>query len=102
MRQRPRALRARTEDPPKREGRTLMSEPSTAQERGGPPSGVERELLPTLRSHVLDSAAWQEGLERYARATQLAVALVDVEGRLLGPCINPRPTWSLLRAHTPP
>jgi signal transduction histidine kinase len=79
-----------------------MSEPSTAQERGGPPSGVERELLPTLRSHVLDPAAWQEGLERYARATRLAVALVDVEGRLLGPCINPRPTWSLLRAHTPP
>jgi signal transduction histidine kinase len=51
---------------------------------------------------VLDPAIGQEGLERYARATQLAVALVDAEGRRLDPCINPRPTWSLLRAQQPP
>ena len=79
-----------------------MSEPSAAQEHSSAPPGVERELSPALQSHVLDPAAWQEGLERYARATQLAVALVDAEGRLLGPCINPRPTWSLLRAQRPP
>jgi signal transduction histidine kinase len=63
---------------------------------------LELELSPVLRSHLLDPAVWQEGLERYARATQLAVALVDADGRLLGPCINPRPTWSLLRAQSPP
>jgi signal transduction histidine kinase len=79
-----------------------MSEPSAAQEHGRLPPGVERAWSPALRSHVLDPAGWQEGLERYARATQLAVALVDAEGRLLGPCINPRPTWSLLRAQQPP
>jgi hypothetical protein len=37
-------------------------------------------------------------LEAYARATHLAVALVDAAGRLQGPCINPRPTWSSLHA----
>jgi len=50
---------------------------------------------------LLDPAVWQERLETYARATQLAVALVDTDGRLLGPCINPRPTWRLLRAQRP-
>jgi signal transduction histidine kinase len=79
-----------------------MSEPSTGQEPDGPPPALGLEWSPALRSHVLDPEAWQEGLERYARATQLAVALVDAEGCLLGPCINPRPTWSLLRAQRPP
>jgi signal transduction histidine kinase len=51
---------------------------------------------------MLDPVAWQEGLERYARATQLAVALVDADGCLLGECLNPRPTWRLLRAQIPP
>jgi signal transduction histidine kinase len=32
----------------------------------------------------------------------LAVALVDADGHLLGPCINPRPTWRLLRAQRSP
>jgi signal transduction histidine kinase len=51
---------------------------------------------------MLDPEAWQEGLERYARATHLAVALVDADGHLLGQCLNPRPTWRLLRAQLPP
>jgi signal transduction histidine kinase len=50
---------------------------------------------------LLDPAVWQEGLEKYARATNLAVALVDADGHLLGQCINARPTWSLLREGRP-
>jgi hypothetical protein len=30
------------------------------------------------------------------------VALADAAGRLIGQYINPRPTWSLLHAKTPP
>ena len=74
---------------------------SAGPDRGGPSPHPELELSPALRQHLLDPAVWQEGLEKYARATNLAVALVDVDGRLLGQCINPRPTWSLLRARRP-
>jgi hypothetical protein len=41
---------------------------------------------------LLDPAVWQESLEKYALATNLAVALADADGRLLGQCINLRPT----------
>jgi CheY-like chemotaxis protein/ligand-binding sensor protein len=92
---------SRTHDPPTTEGGVPMSEPSADQERGSPPPSPELELTPALRQQLLDLAVWQEGLETYARATQLAVALVDTDGRLLGPCINPRPTWRLLRAQRP-
>jgi signal transduction histidine kinase len=50
---------------------------------------------------LLDPAAWQEGLEKYALAMHLAVALVDADGRLLGPCLNPQSLWELLRARQP-
>jgi signal transduction histidine kinase/CheY-like chemotaxis protein len=76
-----------------------MPEPSAGQDRGGLPSGFA--LSPALRQQLLDPAVWQESLEKYARATNLAVALVDVDGRQLGPCVNPRPTWSLLRGRRP-
>ncbi|MEX2308577.1 MAG: ATP-binding protein, partial [Pirellulales bacterium] len=36
------------------------------------------------------------------RATNLAVALADTAGRLIGEYINRRPTWSLLYSKTPP
>ncbi|HEV3258225.1 MAG TPA: PocR ligand-binding domain-containing protein, partial [Gemmataceae bacterium] len=68
--------------------------------RGASPSpGVE--VSPALWGELLDPAAWQEGLEKYALAMHLAVALVDADGRLLGPCLNPRPLWELLRARQP-
>jgi signal transduction histidine kinase len=51
---------------------------------------------------LLDPAAWQEGLEKYAAAMHLGVALVDADGRLLGPCLNARPLWRLLRGLQPP
>jgi signal transduction histidine kinase len=51
---------------------------------------------------LLEPTVWRESLERYALATNLAVALVDANGRLLGQCINPRPTWNLLRQRRAP
>jgi ligand-binding sensor protein len=92
---------SRTHDPPTTEGGVSMSEPSTDYERGSPPPSPELELSPAPRQQLLEPAVCQEGLETYSRATQLAVALVDTDGRLLGPCINPRPTWRLLRAQRP-
>src|SRR5260370_42156530 len=65
-----------------------------------PPAGVE--LPPAIRADLLDPALWQGGLAKYARGTNLAVALADAAGRLIGSTINPRPTWSLLHAKTPP
>jgi signal transduction histidine kinase/ActR/RegA family two-component response regulator len=47
---------------------------------------------------LLDPSAWREGLENYALATNLAVALADVNGQRLGELINPRPTWGMLHA----
>ena len=73
------------------------------QDNGEPsaqPIGVE--LPPAIRADLLDPAIWQDGLAKYARATNLAVALADAAGRLIGATINPRPTWSLLHAKTPP
>src|SRR5438270_12476664 len=73
------------------------------QDNGEPPaqlSGVE--LPPAIRADLLDPALWQDGLAKYARATNLAVALADTAGRLIGSTINPRRTWSLLQSKTPP
>jgi signal transduction histidine kinase len=80
-----------------------MLEHNRNQDNGAPsaqPLGVE--LPPAIRADLLDPALWQDGLAKYARATNLAVALADTAGRPIGSTINPRPTWSLLHAKTPP
>ena len=64
------------------------------------PIGVE--LPPAIRADLLDPALWQDVLAKYARGTNLAVALADAAGRLIGETINPQPTWSLLQAKPPP
>jgi signal transduction histidine kinase/CheY-like chemotaxis protein/pimeloyl-ACP methyl ester carboxylesterase len=68
-------------------------------ESSAQPIGVERQ--PSVRADLLDPALWQDGLAKYARGTNLAVALADAAGRLIGEYINPRPTWSLLHSKTP-
>src|SRR5438445_12913907 len=81
----------------------LVLEHNRNQDNGGPsaqPIGVE--LPPAIRADLLDPATWHEGLATFARATNLAVALADAAGRLIGSTINPRPTWSLLHAKTSP
>src|SRR5437867_965292 len=74
-----------------------------SQENGetfAPAAGVE--LPPAIRADLLDPARWQSALAQYARATNLAIALADTAGGLIGEIINPRPTWSLLYAEPPP
>lgn len=53
------------------------------------------------RDQLLDPAGWDPVLERFAGTMRLAVALTDPEGRLLGKCHNPQPTWSLARGAKP-
>jgi signal transduction histidine kinase/ActR/RegA family two-component response regulator len=64
-----------------------------------PPAGVE--LSPAIQDQLLGPLHWNEALERYACAANLAVALVDRGGRLLKECINPQPTWNLLHSRNP-
>jgi signal transduction histidine kinase len=58
-------------------------------------------LSPAVRAELLDPTRWQDVLDGYARSTQLAVAMVDPAGHLLGQCHNPQPVWSLARAAQP-
>jgi signal transduction histidine kinase len=73
-------------------------------QNNGEPSAqpIDVELRPATRADLLDPALWQDGLAKYARATNLAVALADTAGRLIGETSNARPTWSLLHSKTPP
>ena len=77
----------------------LRSEPHRSPEPArpaAPPTDVA--LLPALQVLLLDPALWRESLDKYARATGLAVALSDAQGALLGACLNPQPTWQLLQS----
>lgn len=69
----------------------------------GDPSArlTQVELPPDIRDELLDPVIWQEALEAYALSTHLAVAFTNAQGRLIGNCINPHPTWSLLHANQP-
>jgi len=60
------------------------------------------ELTPAIRADLLNPVNWLEGLATFARATNLAVALVDAQSRLLGECLNAKPTWRVLHAKVPP
>ena len=51
-----------------------------------------------LGAALLDPTLWRESLHTYARATNLAVALSDTRGHLIGECLNPQPTWHCLQA----
>ena len=64
--------------------------PSPAQ-NGCTPSPATAGAEPTsaLRAALLDPALWRERLGEFARATNLAVALTDEQGRLLGEYILP-------------
>jgi signal transduction histidine kinase len=65
-------------------------------EAAAPPAGVA--VSPAMRDALFDPESWRESLEAYADSTNLAVALVDVEGCLRGPCVNPQPTWRRVHA----
>jgi PAS domain S-box-containing protein len=46
---------------------------------------------------LLDPDSWGEVLSRFGRSMRLAVALTDINGKLVGPCHNPQQVWSLAR-----
>lgn len=53
------------------------------------------------RGELLDPAGWNTVLDTFAVTMRLAVVLTDPEGRLLGKCHNPQPTWLLARGARP-
>jgi hypothetical protein len=65
-------------------------------EPAAPPAGVA--WSQAMSAALFDPESWRESLEAYAHTTNLAVALVDVDGRLQGSCQNPQPTWRQLHA----
>jgi signal transduction histidine kinase len=83
--------------PQTKEGAMRLPEPDA----GLPPRSGAVELPPALRAELLHPAVWRQGLEKYARAMHLGVALVDADGRLLGPCLNAQALWGVLRARDP-
>ncbi len=54
-----------------------------------------------LCDELLDPEGWHKVLATFAGTMKLAVALTDSEGRRLGECHNPQPTWLLARAAMP-
>jgi len=77
----------------------MSEQPQRPQPDGDETAAAWVTVSPAMRETLLDPESWRESLEAYARTTNQAVALVDVTGRLLGPCLNPRPTWSRLQGH---
>jgi two-component sensor histidine kinase len=51
----------------------------------------------SLLTELLDLPSWSSALNRFARTTNVAVALTDATGRLMGECQNPQPLWLLSR-----
>jgi two-component sensor histidine kinase len=49
-------------------------------------------------AELLNSEGWATVLETYARCVDVAVALVDHDGVLVGEVHNPKPIWTLVRA----
>jgi signal transduction histidine kinase len=92
-------LRQSEERRARSEGPNGNPQPSFLAPRSSLP---EIELSPGLRRELLHPEAWREGLEKYALAMHLGVALVDADGHQIGPCLNPQPLWNLLRSRIPP
>ena len=55
-------------------------------------------VSPAVRAELLNPAVWQDTLEGFARATKLAVLMVDQNGRPIGSCINPHRLWQTVTA----
>ena len=74
----------------------LIEEATLAEEERG-----LVEISSEWRDELLDPEGWHKVLETFAGTVRLAVALTDPQGRLLGKCHNPQPTWLLARAGRP-
>jgi len=61
--------------------------------------GIDRvELSLQDRAELLDIKAWGSMLETFGDTMRVAVALTDVEGNLLGRCLNAQPIWTLIQS----
>lgn len=95
-------------EPPPQRSRTVQTGPGGTMPSLEQPVSLALADSPTLvetpsglREELMDPSLWRDALEKFSRATSLAVALADAEGILIGDCINPNPLWSLLRAKQP-
>src|SRR3984893_6154887 len=59
------------------------------------------EFSPALRADLLDFTAWGEILTTYGRTMNVAVALTNPQGQMLGKCHNAQPVWKLVRDASP-
>jgi PAS domain S-box-containing protein len=80
---------------------TANPECGAAEPIGEPANLAEEEIQqPDVseegRHELLEPAGWSKVLETFAVTMRLAVALTDVEGRVLGRCHNPQPVWRLV------
>jgi two-component sensor histidine kinase/ligand-binding sensor protein len=50
---------------------------------------------------LLEPESWARLLDLFARTANVAVALIDTKGQLVGKCHNANPIWSLARAARP-
>ena len=55
-------------------------------------------VLPVVQAELVNPAVWQDALEGFARATKLAVMMVDANGTPIGSCINPHRLWQAVTA----
>jgi PAS domain S-box-containing protein len=55
------------------------------------------ELSQEWRADLLNPHHWIEALQTYAATTKLAAALMDLEGNVLGECVNPQPVWRMVQ-----
>jgi PAS domain S-box-containing protein len=63
--------------------------------------GNRLDLSQEWRDELMDPEGWKTLLETLAGTMRLAVALTDREGRPLGTCHNPQPTWRVARRAIP-
>ena len=61
-------------------------------------SESEEHFAPELITELMNPARWASPLERFGRTMNVAVALADRDGRMLGDCQNPQPIWLALQA----
>jgi PAS domain S-box-containing protein len=61
----------------------------------------EMELSPGLQADLLNFTAWGDILTTYGRTMNVAVALTNSQGQILGKCHNAQPVWKLVRDASP-
>jgi PAS domain S-box-containing protein len=69
---------------------------TTVHGRNSADENNDIELSPKRRADLLDLDAWGEILATYGKTMNVAVALTDSDGHVLGRCYNPQPVWSLV------